>query len=61
IPNSPIGDIIKMKDPFAKMTTESNQPFARSEAPATASVPESKNIDDDEFYVILNDIIKQKK
>jgi len=67
VPNSPLKEIIKMKDPFAKMAQESSsvsQPFAPVEPTPISSAPsvsESKNIDDDEFYVILNDIIKQKK
>jgi len=62
-PITPVADIIKSKDPFASAATESSsQPFPEPEPePAAAPVQESKGIDDDEFYVILNDIIKQKK
>jgi len=62
-PITPVADIIKSKDPFASSAAEnSSQPFPEPEPePAAAPVQESKGIDDDEFYVILNDIIKQKK
>jgi cell division protein FtsZ len=62
MPITPVADIIKSKDPFAKDTAESSsQPFPEPEPEPAAPVQETKGIDDDEFYVILNDIIKQKK
>ncbi len=46
---------------YSSTMPDTTQIFGANEPVAAEPVQEQKSIDDDEFYVILNDIIKQKK
>lgn len=61
--NNTIPGAAGQADPFAAPLQDASQMFADADQSSSATAPaaEQKGVDDDEFYVILNDIIKQKK